>query len=319
MRSKLMIILLSSVILSGCFPNYKNLTVNKIDYGSDFVNYYTLRGDEPDIKNKNLIIWLDGSSWESAIGVKGRIVPWRKISLAYALQKYLSKDFDILVPDKLNYEFGKEYTYDYMNDYYDNPKIVGEYTMHNRVLAAKLVIDSFLVNENYKNVILMGYSEGGLILPRVYSELAQKDKITGLINACYGGMSYSDALKETAKEDTAMQSYIVKAFDEIRKYPEAIDKHAFGWPLRKWTDFMWYEPMKDYESINIPILLIHGNEDKNMTVESSRYMVKQFGGLGKNNLKYIEVHDDHYLSKSTDLIKVMQEWITSLPSTSKKQ
>lgn len=303
----------AAFIVSGCFfPSYSNIIAKRIDLNKDFVNYYIIPGSRIGQKNENLIIYLDGSSWGSALGVKGMMIPWRKVTMAMALHKNLSKSYDLLVPEKLNYEMGKEYEYDYKNDRFDNPRIVSEYTLSNRVLAARTVIDSFLKTENYRNVVILGFSEGALILPKVYNELKQKNKITGLINVSYGGMSYAQVLEEQAKNDTAFRNYLASAFEKIKNNPDAIDKHAFGWPLKKWSDFMWYEPLSDYKNINIPILLIHGVQDKNVSVESARYLVREFEKLGKYNLFYHEVNDNHSLNNSVSLIKEIENWIISI-------
>lgn len=101
---------------------------------------------------------------QSTLGIKGSILPWKLFSFAYTLQKYSSNEFDIMVPERMNMEEGVDYSEDIER--------IDGYTLENRVKSAVDAIDNFNNNnKNYEDVYLLGYSEGGMILPLVYKEL----------------------------------------------------------------------------------------------------------------------------------------------------
>lgn len=297
------VILFSLIFLAGC--SYGNYTTTKLKDHDDFVNYYFFQRNKKSKHNQRLIIYLEGSPFNSVLGIKGVILPWKTIQFTYFLQKDLSNDYDILVPEIMNVNPGEKFK--------DDTLKLESVTLNNRVNADTLAINSFLNKHSYKYVYLIGYSEGGMLLPKIYNELRFHWKITKLINIAGGGYSYKELISEICKKRGISTYKIDSTFTDIEKYPNSLSKFAFGNPYKKWSSFMNYKPSEEYKKIDIPIFLIQGTSDVNVPVESSRFLKKKFDEWGKNNLTYLELKNmDHGFNGKFDLlIKKIEKWLSS--------
>lgn len=290
---------------------YGNLEVNRIDLNDNFINYYVLhKQNDQDISSKGLIIYLTGSGMDCALGLQQEGV-WQNEGLFIkSLNKYLSPNFDILVPEKMNIKLGK----DQSND----PKVFEHYTLEERVSSAVLVIDNFLENHEYKNVYLMGVSEGAQILPMVYNNLSAKNKIAKLVVLGSGGLSQYEEFKVLQKSTLSMpQPYrelLIEAdnvMEAIRSNQDLHDKWFAGYPYKRWAGFFPYRPLDDFVKINIPIFLMQGTKDTSAPIESSRVFAAEFKRLEKNNLTYIEYKNgDHRLNGNFKaILKKIENWL----------
>ena len=271
----------SFIIVGFTFAcSYGDFTTHQIVENKNFYNYYLFERNEG-TSNKDLIVYLDGSTMHSSLGLKGSILPWKSISPAYILQKKLSKEYDFLVPERMNMEIGKDYNNDTLR--------LREYTLKNRTEAAVKCVNEIITKQLYANIYIIGYSEGSLILPKVYNSLINKDRIKKLISIAGGGYVYYDMIKASLLERGLSQHFIDSTIAEYKKDPNSVTKFAFGHPNNKWNDFLYYDPLEEYKKIDIPILVIHGDADKNGPVEASRFLKRKFDEYGKKNLEYLEV------------------------------
>ncbi|NLW55484.1 MAG: hypothetical protein GX050_02465 [Firmicutes bacterium] len=263
-----------------------------IKQGKDFIKYYTFKSDTEN--KENLIIYIDGSGYTSVLGLKKQ-GSWKAVTMAYELQSRLLPRFDLLVPEKKNMNPGKNYE--------NQIKIIEDYSLEQRVQTAKTAITDYLEGNTYKRVLLVGHSEGGYILPRLYLSLKDDFDISGLAILSVGGLSQYEMFKTLKDKDLPYPAgykqgldWIEEAARDIKKNPESITKKYLGHPYKRWSSFMFYRPVDELVQINIPILMIHGSEDMMSPVESSRFVKNEFENLGKNNLYYIE-----YVGKGHDL------------------
>jgi pimeloyl-ACP methyl ester carboxylesterase len=290
---------------------YGNLETDRIYSNDNFINYYVLhKQNDQDTSSKGLIIYLTGSGMDCALGLQQEGV-WQNDDLFIkSLNKYLSPNFDILVPEKMNIKLGNEQS--------DDPKVFEHYTLEERVSSAELVIDTFLENHEYDNVYLIGVSEGAQILPMVYNNLREKNKIAKLVVLGSGGLSQYEEFKILQKSTLPMpqpyQQMLMEAdnvMEAIRSNQDVHDKWYAGYPYKHWAGFFPYRPLDDFIKIDIPILLMQGTRDISTPIESSQFFVAEFKRLGKNNLTYVEYKNgDHRLNgnfKAT--LKKIENWL----------
>lgn len=319
MRRKLVFILLLGLLAANCLTlnstygaanSYPNLEVRKIVLPGSFVNYYILHSQtSQDMKERNLIIFLRGSGLECALGLQKNGV-WDEDGLfVKTLSHYFSRDFDILVPEKVNITLG--------NDHSNDPKALGHYSLQEVASSSELVIDTYLEDTHYQNVFLVGVSEGAAILPKVYNELKCKEKIGRIVVLGGGGLSQYEEFKIIAKSKLPMpegyKQEIMKvdaAMKEIAKDPDSLEKTYCGLPFRRWSGFMSYRPLVDLIRIDIPIFMMHGEKDTSAPVESSRLVVEEFQKLGKTNLKYYEYKngDHRFNGDFKTVMKIIEDW-----------
>jgi len=274
---------------------YKEWTQKQLKLNeNDSVNYYALTREG----SQTLLIYLDGSGYQSVMGVKSGN-DWISAGNAYSLAKKQFPEYDFLTMDKVNITMSSDHSTD--------SSVISNYTFENRVNGSVAAIDDYLRDRNYEEVIIFGISEGGYILPSVYSKLEQKDKITKLIVLGEGGLSQYEEFKLLKDSDLSMQpgykeayTQIEDAYTDICSNPDSIEKQYLGYPYKRWYGFFKYNPMDDYINIDIPILLLHGALDTNSPVEASRAVDEEFEASGKANLKYIEYADMGHNAESKE-------------------
>nr|WP_094605929.1 alpha/beta hydrolase [Sporomusa silvacetica] len=281
-----------------------------IQMQDDFINYYLLfKENNGDRKKDNLIIYLNGSDLTCALGRNLENKAFFTKTLV-KLNEYSSSEYAMLIPDKTNIAIGQGGGNDM--------KVMSHYTLQERVVGSAMAIDDFLSVNDYNSVFLVGASEGGAILPKVYNSLKYKEKVSKLVMLAGGGLSQYEEFKLLQKTDLPMPAPYrsdLKRIDavmaDIKAAPDALDKTYMGWPYRRWSGFMSYRPIDELVKIDIPVLVVHGGKDINTPVESSRLIAEEFSKHGKPNLTYIEYKNwDHYFSKEFDIIlKDMANWL----------
>jgi pimeloyl-ACP methyl ester carboxylesterase len=254
------------------------------DYST--INYANGRGYEFKNENSNkLIITLDGGpDWSSIIGEPGeRMEGYRFIEWLLPMQN----EYNFFVPEKFNREPG--------NGYYHYFYILSErehYTVDNLLKNYLEVINEYLSQNNYESIIIIGYSEGGVILPMLYLQLDNNEKITALISVAGGGLSmfedYQIFFKKTQTGEkpfnvlelrNMMEFGIVyeSALNAYREepYPDSINRVML---FRSTSTYRWMtsiihkRPFDYYTQINIPVLFRQGERDMQTAVESTKYV-----------------------------------------------
>ncbi len=130
------------------------------------------------------------------------------------------------------------------------------------------------------NVILVGVSEGALPAAKVAGRLPE---ITHLAIIGSGAYSMRKSL-DTLKQRGAILFDVESGWKKIAADPRSIENNWYGNPYRWWSDMLDIEPLPDFLSLNIPILVGIGEQDESVPVESARFLASQFKEAGKSNL-----------------------------------
>ncbi|MDR2747961.1 MAG: alpha/beta hydrolase, partial [Treponema sp.] len=219
----------------------------------------------------------------------------------YFVLEEFKDDFTILVPEKLNYELGKYYYYDV-----DARKT---YTLENLVECYSTIINTYLSENKYSTIFLIGSSEGACILPLVYKKISENNKISGLVSISYGGLSRYEQIKILADTQLNMSILTRDIFKNIDKYKDDVELHPgsiedfIGFSYIYWNSFFDYRPFDDYKDIDIPVLFIHGGQDVNVPVESTKYVQNN---LSNKPFEYL-YYDDADHNSFRNSIKTMKD------------
>jgi pimeloyl-ACP methyl ester carboxylesterase len=213
--------------------------------------------------SERLIIYLDGSGKHSTLGTRqdGR---WRSVGAAYLMQSYFGKDYALLVPERLGLAAGQDISGD--------PERMSAYTAENLIQSYAAAIDGYLDGHEYRSVCLIGFSEGGLVLPGVYGRLRHQSAIGQAVVWGSGGMSQLDCFRTLAGAGGALAmpgDYRTElgrvdaiAADLQASGPGAdAGKSWLGWPYSRWRSFFAYRPLDGYRAMSIPVLFIQGRQD----------------------------------------------------------
>jgi esterase/lipase len=301
------IIILFFIILSciSCVTfNKKNPYQNMktIQYGNNFA--YEFKSLE---SSNKLLVVLEGSGWDSSLG-KYVNNQWEFTEIGAQLIQVLRKNHTILIPEKFGRKPGI--------DYFDNMEARYIYTEENLVDCYVTVIDEYLNENLHSSVVLVGTSEGAMLLPLICEKINNSELVKGMVAIAFGGLSIYESYqicigKDGISDDWKdVYSYAIELGKNINEYAESIETNSYGVVYRWMASFMNIRPFDYYKNINIPILFIHGKKDWNMAVESTEYIQKN---LPEKPFDYIYYKNmGHILIKYNETIRLrndIKEWI----------
>ncbi|MBN2223045.1 MAG: hypothetical protein JW765_00065 [Deltaproteobacteria bacterium] len=277
---------------------YPGIETRKLTSGT----LYVTPSDHP-----TLLIFIEGSGMNSVLGLKNGVL-WDSVGFAYYVYNHYRGDFDIAIPEKLDYSFGE----DYQNDLERMPR----YTVDGLVSSYAAALDDFLSSKNYDTVILFGISEGGLLLPRILNNLRYKGSVTKMVVWGAGGYSQEECFRILGGSAIPMpQGYreeclkIDTVLEEVAKDPYSLTKGYLGWPYNRWSSFFPYQPIQEYKAINVPVLFVQGKRDYSSPVESVQFL-QVYRGDRQYSAKYYDM--GHIPEEDTETIRILDEiaaWI----------
>jgi pimeloyl-ACP methyl ester carboxylesterase len=141
---------------------------------------------------------------------------------------------------------------------------------------ASAVIDYFKEKDNYAKIYVIGHSQGSLV-----GMLAAKDKADGFISLAGAGNNIGDVLIEQVNktapmfsEDTKRVVTSLKDGKTTSDYPVALSS-LFGPDLQPFMiNWMKYNPTEIISTLNMPILIINGTKDLQVS-ESEAELLKK--------------------------------------------
>lgn len=133
------------------------------------------------------------------------------------------------------------------------------------------VLDYFKKQNMYKKIYVIGHSQGSLI-----GLLAAKDKADGFISLSGAGQSIDIVITEQVQKTAPMFTVDTKRVFEILKegktttdYPTALAS-IFDLSIQPFmASWMKYNPIEEIEKLDIPVLVISGTKDLQVSVEEA--------------------------------------------------
>lgn len=297
-------VILSILLLGSCATTksvYSNLKIEEYDK----THLYQVGAN-----SKDLLIYLEGSGTASVLGEKQN-GKWISVNFGYFISKYFGPTYRIAIPEKLFIGIGENHSTD--------SAFLKKYTVDNLVKSYCKSIDAYLAKHSeYENVYIIGASEGGLLLPKVYAELNQRERIKKAIVIGAGGLDQYECFRILAKSSIEMpEKYrneckkVDEIVNEINTDPESIEKQYMGWPYLRWNSFFKYRPYEYYSAIKIPVLFYQGRLDWSSPIESVEYLQKNI--LNTNfeyryidTMGHIPAFDDEEMKQ---FIKELNDWL----------
>lgn len=305
------VFLLLPVVALSCATTYdhKNPYPNMeiVHYGNS--QAYVFNNDVSD----KLIINIEGSGWTSVLGEKNEH-RWLYTGLGAQMLQVLGDKYTLLIPEKLKRQPGIDYSKD--TDDRSN------YTFENIFNCYIESIDGYLNEHSFSSIILIGVSEGALVLPVIYHNMKMKDSVTAMVSMGYGGYSLYESFKILSVSPKVPQGYrdmynsLIQAYEyiEAHKAKNSIvdmppEEDIYGLNYRWYDSIMGIRPFDYYKDINIPVLFVHGDYDYNVSVESTVYIQKN---LQEKPFEYLYYPWKHYPKKKQHIItwrNEFAEWI----------
>lgn len=307
MKRNIFLLFFIILIVSSCSTfDHKNPYPNMeiIDYESNHAYLFKAH------RSEKLIICLEGSGWDSNLGIKGK-KRWKSTRVGGQLLQTLGDEYTILIPEKLNRLPGNVH----YNDMHDR----AAYTIDNIVDGYVGSINGYISENEPQMIFLVGISEGAAILPEVYNRIIDKNRIRGMVSYGFGGLSliesYEIILKYDFLPDDAKYTYshIISTFSqESTDLPLSYKEDYFSVTYRYLNSFLFIRPVEAYKNMDIPILFLHGKKDINTAVESTQYIQRN---LPQDKFEYIYYDWAHAPGNYFEIIKFRNDisnWIRAL-------
>jgi esterase/lipase len=236
-----------------------------------------------------LIINIEGSGNASVLGINNG-EKWTMVNMASQLIPLLQDKYTVLVPEKLSRQAG----IDYSEDREDRANL----TADNLLICYSGFINAYLAEHTYSSIILIGTSEGALLLPFLYERIQNKEYIKGMVAIAGGGLSLYESYTIITTSlvapkiwKEAAQKYIEIYSQDTSTFPDSIDDGIFFSTYKWHSSFAHLRPFDHYKNINIPVLFVHGRKDYHVAVESTKYVQenlpdKPFEYLYYNNMEH---------------------------------
>ena len=183
-------------------------------------------------------------------------------------------------------------------------------------------------DKRVSNIFLLGHSLGATILPKIVS--LTRTKIDGIILLAPTSHGFyaeiiPDQLERLAVKNGKIEKKEEKKIEKIREIISKIKKHKFKMgervlnvPISYWYDLLKYNPILTAAKLNIPILILHGKNDFQISEvdfsnwvkrlkNKKRITIMDFEGL---NHLFMKSNSTNYHTKSLNVdVKVINEMV----------
>jgi esterase/lipase len=272
----LIVLFFSSCVTFNPIKPYPDMQKNEYEY-----NFIYEMGNPSSDK---LVINIEGSGWGSVLGRKG-LLGWKYIHMGGFILQELKKDHVVAIPEKWKRDPNAKAGVN-SGVYYEDIEARLLYTVDNITDLYVSSINNYLSERNYSSIVLIGSSEGALLLPKIYQGIIAKDKIIGLVSYAGGGLTFyesikiSSSAKFTPRTVKSEYEYIIENYNkDIHEWSYSIGIDKYDNVLLWLTNMLKYDPFEYWKEVNIPVLFIHGEKDYNVAVESTKYIQENL--LGK--------------------------------------
>jgi pimeloyl-ACP methyl ester carboxylesterase len=184
--------------------------------------------------------------------------------------------YTILLLEKFDREIGRYYR----NVIADRER----YTLDNLVDNYYAVITEYLSQNSFDFIVISGVSEGAIILPELYVRLNNPNIKALVSQSGGGGLTYYEQREVFREKSLAeippfdVEPMCPACLETLELYaeepfPNSIDFNMTGGVTFRWLNSVVHRRRFNfYEQINTPMLFMHGELDRNVAVESVKYL-----------------------------------------------
>ncbi len=136
----------------------------------------------------------------------------------------------------------------------------------------KAIINYFKKNSNYSKIIIAGHGQGSLV-----GMIASQNNVDGFISIAGNGQSIDKVIIDQLKiQAPGLDKNAALAFKELKEngratsYLSALES-IFRYNLQPFMrTWLQYDPVQEIQKLDIPILILQGDNDLQVTVEESK-------------------------------------------------
>jgi len=184
--------------------------------------------------------------------------------------------------DIATFRYDKRIVKQIRNNYVDKNIMFDDF-----VTDAISVIDYFKTSNNYNKIFVIGHGQGSLV-----GILASKENVDGFISIAGAGQSMDTVIIEQIEKTAPMFTEEAKEVFTVLKngkttsnYPEALSS-IFKEDIQLFmSNWIHYNPQEEIKKLNIPVQIINGTKDLQVSVEEATLLVS---AADTANLKIID-------------------------------
>jgi len=262
----------------------------------------------PNEGTNKLIIMIEGSGWESVLGER-QDNTWLSVKYGAQFIQELNNDYTFLILEKLRRQPGMIY--------FEDMEDRANYTAENILAGYTDSINSYLADHVFSSVILIGTSEGALLLPLLYESMNDKGKVIAMVSISFGGLSLYESYSILRSFRTGYPSEWIEMFSDVldtfnpenSDFPNSYEEDYYGLTYRWFNSFLHIRPFDYFTTTDISVLFIHGVADYNVPVESTTCIQEN---LPDKPFEYRYYQWDHQPRDYATLIRFRKdtaEWI----------
>ena len=250
-----------------------------------------------------LIVYLDGGGPRSVLGSLESAGGFTAPSAYWGFLYVLGDDWQVVAPEKLSAEPGEAYQFD--------EEFLRHYGARNLIAQYARLIDRYLSENRVANAVIVGQSEGALVLPGVYQAMQEQARVAALVSFSGGGMSpYEYAQLGTDAGPAGLRDVW---WERVDADPDSIEQTYQGLPFRWWSSWQSYSPLDAYRGVDIPVLFVHGTEDSRVPAASTRLVES---ALPDKPFEYWYLEGEGHGSRSAEelveLLSDVDDWLSRL-------
>ena len=298
----------------GQTKQLNNFSHHELIVDGDTINYHVYASNENNVKQKNLLLYLQGSSASSILQIK-EINGQKVLTTAIPIDlDQIPHEYDFVMISKKGFPWSMEVKREIKvpDVYYEHQ------TLAYRAFQADEVLKHLLNKRKYAKIVVLGHSEGSDVVAKLgtlnteithfgYLSGGGANQILDFIlfirrEALMGNMSEEESVAEI---NSTLDKYT-----EIMDNSDAIDKFWSGKTnsYKRWSSFS-EPPIANLLKIDKPIFAAIGSQDNSVALESFYLIPIEFIRYKKDNLTFKVYPDlDHQFGKILADGSYKDEW-----------
>jgi len=283
----------------------ESLQLNRVD--GSIIDYY-FQPHTDNTRSDTLLLILQGSDCNSVLEIKSifsdyiNVMPQADLLLIekYGINQHLSYN-----PDTERKDCPTQYLKN------DNPE--------QRITDIQIVLSTLRDEYTYKNIIVLGGSEGAVIANLL---AAKVDYVDATISFNSGGRWFIDDIlhnisSTNTNQEEAQQSIAgFKGFSEhilnSQPFEISVSGHGYHW----WQQMLSIDQLDTLKKVNTPLLIVQGGSDLSVSPKKVDDMMLALTAAGKNTIEYMSYEKlDHQFnnkegkSELKEVITHMNTWL----------
>lgn len=289
-------------------------TAMRLD-GSE-ISYYIEEGSQQK-QSQDLLLVLQGSDCNSVVHIESIFSSYRN----------LWPKADLLVIEK--YGITKSLPYSSDAERSDCPStFLQNDNPRQRVSDANTVLEALYEERLYRNLVVMGGSEGALIANLL---AAENERVTAAVAFNGGGRWFVDDVLHNIASDYVEKEEAENSLNGFKEFYQhiltsdadelVVSGHGYSW----WKEMFEIDQFLVLNDVEPPLLLVQGGIDKSVSPEKFNEMISDLTDAGKENIDHLFYQ---YLNhsfktaegvyKQDDVVSDMKHWLWGVLSDSKK-